>query len=321
MRRAAQTALGAALAPKLAAALAAAGVLCLLCLFAFLALLGAVAGGGAGSTALACGVSERGELEVPPRLVPIYERAAERYRLGARGVPVLAAINRIETGFGQNMGPSSAGAVGWMQFMPATWAAYGVDADGDGRRDPADPDDAIHAAARYLRASGAPRDWRRAIFAYNHADWYVRKVLALADRYQGACTLEPAALGQLDWSNTSGAWGGAQKFATALARLGAPHGCVPTSEKRARKHTSSGGISDHWVGSTEAYAVDLDSGTCTMAYPSGDADRTARAIAAAVGMRLHTGLRSVIRGRYRIQLIWQAPGHYDHVHVGVRRVG
>ena len=132
-------------------------------------------------------------------------------------MPVLAAINKIESGFGQNLGPSSAGAYGWMQFMPATWAAYGVDADGDGRRDPADPDDAIHAAARYLRASGAPRDWYRAVFAYNHADWYVREVLAQADQYQGACTLTldagPIELGELDFTDTTGAWGGSQKFA------------------------------------------------------------------------------------------------------------
>ena len=84
---------------------------------------------------------------------PDLPAAAEAYDLG-RGPSVLAAINKIETGFGQNLGPSSAGAYGWMQFMPATWAAYGVDADRDGGRDPADPDDAIHAAARYLRASG-----------------------------------------------------------------------------------------------------------------------------------------------------------------------
>jgi Transglycosylase SLT domain len=123
--------------------------------------------------------------ELPAELIPIYERATRRHRLGARGVPILAAINKIETGFGQNQGPSSAGAAGWMQFMPATWAAYGVDADGDGSKDPADPDDALHAAARYLRASGAPADWHGAIFAYNHAEWYVQQVLAQAEAYAG----------------------------------------------------------------------------------------------------------------------------------------
>jgi hypothetical protein len=67
-----------------------------------------------------------------------------------------------------------------MQFMPATWATYGVDANRDGRRDPNDPVDAIFAAARYLRAAGAPADMGAALYAYNHADWYVRGVVARA---------------------------------------------------------------------------------------------------------------------------------------------
>lgn len=120
----------------------------------------------------------------PPRLVPLLEGAAQRYRLGPRGPAILAAIASVESGFGQNMGPSSAGAVGWMQFMPATWEAYGVDANGDGRRDPYTASDAIYAAARYLRASGAPGDWYRALFAYNHADWYVEKVLRQSEAYR-----------------------------------------------------------------------------------------------------------------------------------------
>lgn len=64
---------------------------------------------------------------------------AQAYGLGGRGAVILAAINKIETNFGTNHGPSPAGAVGWMQFMPDTWTAYGVDADDDGTRDPADP--------------------------------------------------------------------------------------------------------------------------------------------------------------------------------------
>ena len=309
---------------KLAALAAALVGLGLVALLSFLALFGALLGGQAQGQ-VACSLSAPGRAEIPAELVPIYQSATRRYQLGERGVPVLAAINKIETGFGQNQGPSSAGAVGWMQFMPSTWAAYGVDADGDGSRDPADPDDAIHAAARYVSASGAPRDWYRAVFAYNHADWYVQRVLAQADAYQGACTLTvdtgPIDLGELDFSDTAGAWGGSKKFALALAELGKRYGCVSTSEKRERKHTSSGGISDHWIGSTDAYAVDLDSATCTMDYPGGDADRTARAIAAALDMPSHTGVVNAIRGAYRFQLLWQTAEHYDHVHIGARRIG
>jgi Transglycosylase SLT domain len=120
---------------------------------------------------------------VPAVLVPIYQRAAAAYGLGAQGASVLAAINGIETAFGANLNISSAGAVGWMQFMPATWDGYGVDANGDGVADPYDPEDAIFAAANYLRASGAPADWYGAVFAYNHADWYVAEVLANAQCY------------------------------------------------------------------------------------------------------------------------------------------
>ncbi|MFL5872284.1 MAG: lytic murein transglycosylase [Solirubrobacterales bacterium] len=120
---------------------------------------------------------------VPPVLIPIYQRASDAYGLGPQGPAVLAGINAIETGFGQNLGPSSAGAEGWMQFMPETWAMYGVDANGDGVKDPNNPEDAIYAAASYLKAAGMPEDVWGAIFAYNHADWYVEEVLANAGCY------------------------------------------------------------------------------------------------------------------------------------------
>ncbi|HEY6730143.1 MAG TPA: lytic murein transglycosylase [Solirubrobacterales bacterium] len=120
---------------------------------------------------------------VPPVLIPIYHRASDTYGLGPQGPAILAGINAIETGFGQNLGPSYAGAEGWMQFMPETWAMYGVDANGDGVKDPNNPEDAIYAAARYLDAAGMPEDVWGAIFAYNHADWYVEDVLANAGCY------------------------------------------------------------------------------------------------------------------------------------------
>jgi hypothetical protein len=118
---------------------------------------------------------------VPAVLIPIYQRASDAYGLGPQGPSILAAINGIETAFGTNLNVSSAGAVGWMQFMPETWAAYGVDANGDGVRDPYNPEDAIFAAANYLSAAGMPEDMYGAIYAYNHADWYVADVLADAE--------------------------------------------------------------------------------------------------------------------------------------------
>ena len=117
------------------------------------------------------------KFRIPPFLLSIYQAAGIQY--GIRW-EVLAAINEIETDYGRNLNISSAGAVGWMQFMPATWKMYGVDANRDGKKDPFNPVDAIFAAARYLRAAGGDQDLRRAIFAYNHADWYVDSVLLRA---------------------------------------------------------------------------------------------------------------------------------------------
>ena len=116
---------------------------------------------------------------VPVFLLPIYQAAGIQY--GVRW-EVLAAINEIETDYGRNLSVSTAGAVGWMQFMPATWQSYGVDANRDGRADPQNPVDAIFAAARYLQAAGAQTDLRAALFAYNHAGWYVTSVLQRAQR-------------------------------------------------------------------------------------------------------------------------------------------
>ena len=120
------------------------------------------------------------ELAIPSFLVPIYQQCGDRY-----GIPweVLAAINRVETAFGSNLNVSSAGAVGWMQFLPSTWRAYGVDASHDGREDPLPP------RGRDLRRGPLPSRGRRAggsapgDFAYNHADWYVDLVLAYARQY------------------------------------------------------------------------------------------------------------------------------------------
>jgi murein DD-endopeptidase MepM/ murein hydrolase activator NlpD len=105
----------------------------------------------------------------------------------AYGIPwnVLAAINKIESNFGRNMGPSSAGAIGWMQFMPSTWLRWGTDADGDGVANPWEPVDAVYSAARYLAAAAGEHggDIRSAVFAYNHAWWYVNDVMQLAELY------------------------------------------------------------------------------------------------------------------------------------------
>jgi soluble lytic murein transglycosylase-like protein len=118
-----------------------------------------------------------GFYRIPVFLLPIYKAAAVQY-----GVPwqILAAVNEIETNYGTDLSVSSAGAVGWMQFMPATWLQYGVDALNAGYADPYNPVDAIFAAARYLRAAGAATNLRGAILAYNHSEEYADSVLLRA---------------------------------------------------------------------------------------------------------------------------------------------
>src|SRR5205085_5379927 len=87
--------------------------------------------------------------QVPPFLLPIYQAAGMQY--GIRW-EVLAAINEIETDYGRNLNVSSAGAVGWMQFMPSTWRLYVVVANHDGQKDPLYLVDCIFAAACFLHA-------------------------------------------------------------------------------------------------------------------------------------------------------------------------
>ena len=109
--------------------------------------------------------------EPPQRLLRHYHRAAAKFGLEWQ---YLAAINLVETRMGRIRGRSTAGAQGPMQFMPATWDAYG-------RGDVNDPADAIEAAARYLAASGAPQNMDGALWSYNHSDKYVAAVSAYAE--------------------------------------------------------------------------------------------------------------------------------------------
>ncbi|OMP66906.1 lytic transglycosylase domain-containing protein [Domibacillus epiphyticus] len=150
--------------------------------------------------------------DIPEEFIPIYKKAADEY-----GVPweLLAAHHRVETKF-STMDPmiSPVGAEGPMQFMPCTfvgwqhptcsglgkgdipeeekidpevikkYGGYGVDANGDGKADPFDIEDAVFSAAKYLQSNGAADgDLERAIFAYNKSDQYVSDILYYVDEY------------------------------------------------------------------------------------------------------------------------------------------
>ncbi len=162
---------------------------------------------GAGITAISTGsavsagvpvVSPAAAAEIPPDYLVLYQSAAAT--CPGLAWPVLAGIGAVESDHGRSTAPgvssgaNAAGAQGPMQFLPATFAGYDhpVAADpaptpgvGAAAPSPYRPADAIYAAARYLCASGAAggRDTAGAIFAYNHADWYVRDVLARAATY------------------------------------------------------------------------------------------------------------------------------------------
>ncbi|MGB6458001.1 MAG: lytic transglycosylase domain-containing protein [Streptosporangiaceae bacterium] len=122
----------------------------------------------------------------PATYLELFKASAARFCPGLSWT-VLAAIGQIESGDGQNMGPSTAGALGPMQFLPSTWQEWGVDAFGQtGPPDVMNAFDAVPSAARMLCADGAGEGGAAladAIFDYNHADWYVTEVLALAAQY------------------------------------------------------------------------------------------------------------------------------------------
>jgi cell wall-associated NlpC family hydrolase len=155
---------------------------------------------------------------IPASYLALFEKAGAAYGIPW---PVLAAIGFEESGFGADDGPSSAGALGPMQFEPSTWAEFG---DGGNIMDPAD---AIPAAARLLVANGAPGNLQQAVFAYNHSGSYVTDVLGQAARYAaggaqavsaaGSAVCQQAALGPLP-AGTAG-----KILAYAEAQLGKPY--------------------------------------------------------------------------------------------------
>jgi hypothetical protein len=122
----------------------------------------------------------------PSSYLQLFQESAASYCPGLSWT-VLAAIGQIESADGQNEGPSTAGALGPMQFLPSTWTTWGTDGFGDtGTPNLMNPYDAVPSAARLLCADGAAsggQGLRTAIFDYNHASWYVNEVLTLAGEY------------------------------------------------------------------------------------------------------------------------------------------
>jgi len=142
--------------------------------------------------------------EIPPDQLAVMQQVSLQ-----TGIPwqILAAIAKVESDFGRDTVTSETGAIGYYQFLPATWAVYGVDGNNDGIADPYDFHDCIPAMGRFLMANGAPADTRHALYAYNHSWAYVDRVLAWA-----------AAYGYVDPTSIP-----ARAVALARSKIGAPY--------------------------------------------------------------------------------------------------
>ncbi len=141
--------------------------------------------------------------EIPARYLELYRAAGARYGLDWA---ILAGIGKVECDHGRDPSPSctvhgavnEAGAGGPMQFIASTWSRYGVSVEGSGAPDRWNPADAIYGAANYLRAAGAPSDYEAAIYAYNHARWYVAEVLRWASAYRAGSEAPSASVAGAD---------------------------------------------------------------------------------------------------------------------------
>jgi len=241
-----------------------------------------------------------------------------------------------------------------MQFLGSTWRdgtppmavpaagppttstadGYAADGDGDGVADVWNPFDAIAGAARLLRANGAPADYRRALFAYNHADWYVRQVLEIASTYRGAASLSPAvgvgspgASLAAVLSNPRIQLTGTQRVDLAsglidprvtamLAWLGRTHALIVTALRSDHSfHTSEGNVSNHSFG--RAVDIGAVNGEACTGTRSGACGRLAVAIAAITGPLRSTELIYCFDPDGPLSAdAFARSDHCDHIHVG-----
>jgi hypothetical protein len=315
-----------------------------------------VLGGLAGGRSSASGPSGLALADIPANYLAAYQAAGARYGVDWA---VLAGIGKVECNHGRNRAAgcnppgtvNRAGATGPMQFLGSTWRAgtppmtvpaagpptastaqgYAADGDGDGIADVWNPADAAAGAARLLRANGAPGDYRRALFAYNHADWYVREVLEIAAGYRDAAS-SPSP-GSFDVSveavlrNPRIQLTGVQRVDLAsglidprvvglLAAIGQSHSLVVTALRSDHSfYTREGNASNHAFGR----AVDIGAvgGERCTGTRTGACGRLALALAAIRGPLHSTELIYCFDpdGPRRADGFARAD-HCDHIHVG-----
>lgn len=296
--------------------------------------------------------SSKAKSGIPANYLKLYQAAGEKY-----GVPwtLLAGVGSIETDHGRlkaagvTSGANSSGAAGPMQFLFATFQDNKVDGNQDGRFDIYDPADAIPSAAVYLKKSGAPGNLHAALFAYNHAEWYVQDVLGRMRAYDAAPTADLSAPDNSAPSGDCGDLGGLAtgdgngRFSVAAGanRPGVPitsdlrdyiarmasfydEKLVLTTGTNHDQFSASGLQSDHWLGNGGDFGMVLNGGTND--GPVGDRIAAAAFLAAglprteAIRRARAGGLQAVYTDNFRVQIIWKYDGHHDHVHVGLKRI-
>jgi hypothetical protein len=259
---------------------------------------------------------------IPAVYLAAYEQAAARFELEPLGWSILAGIGEVESDHGQSTaaGVSSGQnfhgcCAGPMQIHngfgagTGTWGAYKVDGNGDGRFDIYDIADAAPTAARYLRASGAPSDWREALFAYNHDTSYVARVLELAAQYRAAAV--PAA------PPTEGAAvaGDGQWLVAVPGFPGERCDARIVADVLAITHEFGLRLSDCFGGAPHDSDGEHPLGLATDLVPvDGDWSRTARAAAAFGWTAACATAGCPGRGPLRVVLYNGYPGHGDPAH-------
>ena len=296
--------------------------------------------------------------DIPADFLGAYEHAAARYGIDWA---ILAAIGKVECDHGRSRlagcSPpgtvNGAGATGPMQFLGSTWRrgtlpmavpavgrptsttadGYASDGDGDGFADAWNPADAIAGAARLLRANGAPANYDQAIFAYNHAAWYVRKVLEIAARYRAVASVassvpvgSPGASVAAVLGNPRIQLTGIQRVDLAtglidlrvvalLAWLGRSHTLVVTALRSDHSlYTSEERVSNHALGrAVDVGAVDGEA--CTGAR-SGACGRLAVALASVTGPLRSRELIYCFDPDGPLGPAFARADHCGHIHVG-----
>lgn len=302
------------------------------------------------------GVSATALSDIPHDYLVLYQKAGQAYGLDWA---VIAGIGKVETDHGRYQGAGVTSGANFLgccggpmqfYFIPysgriradstnaSTWGSMAVDGDGDGWKDVWDPADAIPSAANYLKRSGAPSDYRRAIWAYNHDAAYYLEVMSWADRYRG--TLSGAAAVAVG----SGLPGGVviapganrpgvqpspafMAYAGEVAKvLGDGRPMVITTGTNHNRLTTTGNVSDHWAGNAADWGMGPNGFTygckgcrgeriaAAALIAAGEAPSVARAHAAA------GGAYTVCHAGRRVQVIWRSfvgGDHFNHVHTGI----